>query len=169
MRSSWRTGGKSTESSGPTARREARGAFFDAQARCPHPGEQAEVDELQRRGVTARAFRVHGADYINMGATPYSKAHGRVFDFSGLIEEYGLAFVERVATTFVAVAENLAWPQSEQPRLVDFPHMAGGASGVLGRAADARRQPVDRREFVRVALLYQQEVRVPARSGTAGT
>ena len=120
--------------------------------------KQAEVDELQRRGVTARAFRVHGADYINMGATPYSKAHGRVFDFSGLIEEYGLAFVERVATTFVAVAENLVYPQAEQPRLVDFLTWLAGLSesSVARRMRDG--QPVDRREFFRVALLYQQEV-----------
>ena len=51
--------------------------------------KQAEVDELLGRGVTARAFRVHGADHINLGVAPYVKAHGRAFDFSGLIEEYG--------------------------------------------------------------------------------
>ena len=120
--------------------------------------KQAEVDELQRRGVTARAFRVHGADYINLGATPYSKAHGRVFDFSGLIEEYGLAFVERVATTFVAVVGNLAEPQAVQPRVVDFLTWLATLpeSSVAWRMRDG--QPVDRREFCRLALLYQQQV-----------
>ena len=120
--------------------------------------KQAEVDALQRRGVTARAFRVHGADHINFGVTPYSKAHGRVFDFSGLVEEYGLAFVERVATTFVAVTGNLASPWSEHRRLVDFLTWLAA----LPESTLARRMrdgpPVDGREFVRVALLYRQEV-----------
>ena len=120
--------------------------------------KQAKLDELQRRGVTARAFRVYGADHINLGVTPYSKPHGRVFDFSGLIEEYGLAFVERVATTFVAVAGNLAFPWREHRRLVDFLTWLAALpeSTVARRMRDG--QPVDRREFVRVALLYQQEV-----------
>ena len=120
--------------------------------------KQADLDELQRRGVTARAFRVHGADYINLGTTPFSKAHGRVFDFSGLIEEYGLAFVERVATTFVAVVGNLAYPWSQHRRLVDFLTWLAVSpeSTVARRMRDG--QPVDRREFVRVALLYQQHV-----------
>ena len=120
--------------------------------------KQAEVDKLQRRGVTAKAFRVHGADHINFGVTPYSKAHGRVFAFSGLVEEYGLAFVERVATTFVAVTGNLASPWSKYRRLVNFLTWLAALpeSTVARRMRDG--QPVDRREFVRVALLYRQEV-----------
>ena len=120
--------------------------------------KQAKLDELQRRGVTARAFRVHGADHINLGVTPYSKPHGRVFDFSGLIEEYGLAFVERVATTFVAVTGNLADPRKEHWRLVDFLTWLAALpeSTVARRMRDG--QPVDQREFLRVALLYHQEV-----------
>ena len=120
--------------------------------------KQAEVDEVQRRGVTARAFRVHGADYINLGATPYSKAHECVFDFSGLIEEYGLGFVERVATTFVAVVGNLVVAWSQHRRLVDFLTWLAALpeSTIARRMRDGR--PVGRREFVRVALLYQQEV-----------
>ena len=42
--------------------------------------KQAELDQQQRRGTTTRAFRLHGADHINLGATPYSNAHKRVFD-----------------------------------------------------------------------------------------
>ena len=120
--------------------------------------KQAELDESQRRGVTARAFRVHGADHINLGVTPYSMAHGRVFDFSSLVEEYGLAFVERVATTFVAVAGNMVGPRKELRRLVHFLTwlVALPESTVARRMRDG--QPVDRREFVRAALLYQQEV-----------
>ena len=120
--------------------------------------KQGQLDESRRRGLTARAFRIYGADHINLGVTPYSDAHGRVFDFSALTEEYGLAFVERVATTFVAVSVNLAFPSSEHPRLVDFlTWLAALPDSAIARwLRDG--QPVDRREFVRVALLYQQEV-----------
>ena len=120
--------------------------------------KQVQLDESRRRGVTARAFRIYGADHINLGVTPYSNAHGRVFDFSGLTEEYGLAFVERVATTFVAVSVNLAFPLSKHSRLVDFLTWLAALpdSTIARRLRDGKR--VGRREFVRVALLYQHEV-----------
>ena len=120
--------------------------------------KQAELDESQRRGVTAKAFRIHGADYLNVGVTPHSKAHGRVFDFSTLIEEYGLAFVERVATAFVAVAGNLVGARKDHRRLVHFLTWLAALpeSTVARRMRDG--QSVDQREFVRVAFLYQQEV-----------
>ena len=120
--------------------------------------KQLEVDELRRRGVTASAFRIHGADYLNLGVSPYSKAHDCVFDFSPLIEEYGLAFAERVATTFIAVTGNLAFPASQHQRVVDFlTWLAALPESMLAqRMRDGR--PVDRREFLRVVLLYQQEV-----------
>ena len=120
--------------------------------------KQAEIDELQRRGATARVFRVHGANHINLGVTPYSKAHGRAFDFSGLIEEYGLEFAERVATTFVAVAGELVNPVQQYGSLVDFLTWLAELPEftVAQRMRDG--QPVERREFVRAALLYQQEV-----------
>ena len=120
--------------------------------------KQWEVDESRRRGVTASAFRIHGADHINLGVSPYSKAHECVFDFSALIEEYGLAFVERVATTFVAVTGNLAFPTSQHRRVVDFLTWLAALpeSMIAQRMRDGRL--VDRREFLRVALLYQQEV-----------
>ena len=120
--------------------------------------KQAEFDESQRRGVTASAFRIHGADHINLGVSPYSKAHECVFDFSPLVEEYGLAFAERVATTFVAVTGNLAFPTSQHRRVVDFLRWLAALpeSMIAERMRDGR--PVDRREFLRVVLLYQQEV-----------
>ena len=119
--------------------------------------KQAEVDELQRRGVTAKAFSVYGTDRINLGVTPYSRAHACVFNFSGLVAEYGVGFVERVATTFVAVAENLVDPGNDQRRLIHF--LAWLAT--LPESTVARRmrdgESVDQREFVRLALLYLQE------------
>ena len=120
--------------------------------------KQTQLDQRRRRGVTAKAFRVHGADHINTGATPYLEAHGRVFNFSSLVEQYGLAFVERVATTFVAVAGHLVGARKHHHRLVHFLTWLAALPGstVARRMRDG--DPVDRREFVRLALLYQQEV-----------
>ena len=120
--------------------------------------KQAQLDKSQRRGVTERTFRIYGADHINLGATPYSAPHARVFDFSDLIEDYGLAFAERVATTFVAVVAKHTDPYFRHRRLVHFlTWLAVSTESTLAqRMRDG--QPVDEREFVRVALLYQQHV-----------
>ncbi|MYD94732.1 MAG: hypothetical protein F4Y02_13815 [Chloroflexi bacterium] len=120
--------------------------------------KQEQIDALRGRGLTARAFSVHGADCINVGATPYSKAHGGVFDFSGLIGEYGRAFAERVATTFVAVVGNQVAVRAEYRRLLDFLiWLAALPESTVARSMPSG-QPVDRRKFVRAALLYQQQV-----------
>ena len=119
--------------------------------------KQAELDQRQRRGNTTRAFRIHGADHINLGPTPYSNAHKRVFDFSGLIPAYGLEFTEHVATTFIAVAGNLAAARAERRRLMHFLTWLAALpeSTMAQQMRDGQR--VDPREFVRVVLLYQQE------------
>ena len=71
--------------------------------------------------------------------TPYSNAHKRVFDFSGLIPVYGLEFTERVATTFIAVAGNLVAARAELRRLMHFFTWLAALSGDDDGAADARR------------------------------
>ena len=101
--------------------------------------KQAEVDQRQRRGTTAKAFRIHGADHINLGATPYSNAHKRVFDFSGLIPDYGLEFTEQVATTFIAVAGKLGRGTGRTAPGDALPEMGGSAAGDDDGAANARR------------------------------
>ena len=118
--------------------------------------KQAELDQRQRRGTTTKAFRIHGADHINLGPTPYSKAHKRVFDFSALIPDYGLKFTEHVATTFIAVAGKLVAARAERRRVIHF--LTWLAAMPETRMAQQMRdgQHVDPREFVRVALLYQQ-------------
>ena len=119
--------------------------------------KQAELDQRQRRGTTAKAFRIHGADHINLGATPYSNAHKRVFDFSGLIPGYGLKFTEQVATTFMAVAAKLASAQAEHRRVMHFLTWLAALPETTMAQQMRNGQDVDPREFVRVALLYQQE------------
>ena len=135
--------------------------------------KQAELDQRQRRGTTATAFRIHGAEHINLGATPYSNAHRRVFDFSDLIPEYGLEFTEQVATTFIAVAGDLVAARAERRRLVHFLTWLAALSETTMARQMRDRQPVDPREFTRVALLYQQEItydapRTSKRIGSTG-
>ena len=119
--------------------------------------KQAELDQRQRRGTTAKAFRIHGADHINLGATPYSNAHNRVFDFSWLIPDYGLEFTEQVATTFIAVAGKLAAARAERRRVMHFFIWLAALPETTMAQQMRDGQHVDPREFVRVALLYQQE------------
>ena len=135
--------------------------------------KQAELDQRQRRGTTAKAFRIHGAEHINLGATPYSSVHKRVFDFSGLIPEYGLEFTECVATTFIAVAGNLVAARAERRRLMHFLTWLAALPETTMAQQMRDGQYVDPQEFVRVALLYQQETtygapRTDKRRGSAG-
>ena len=119
--------------------------------------KQAELDQQRRRGTTKKAFRIHGADHINLGATPYSSTHQRVFDFSGLIPEYGLEFTEHVATAFIAVTGNVVSARAEQVQLMRFLTWLAALSETALAQQMRYGQKLDPREFVRVALLYQQE------------
>ena len=119
--------------------------------------KQAEVDQRQRRGTTAKAFRIHGAEHINLGATPYSSGHKRVFDFSGLIPDYGLEFTEQVATTFIAVAGKLVAARAERRPVMHFLRWLAAMPETTMAQQMRDGQHVDPKEFVRVALLYQQE------------
>ena len=64
--------------------------------------KQKEIDRQLRRGNTKKSFRIGGTDCLNLGATPYSKMHKRVFDFSGLVPDYGLEYAEKVGTVATA-------------------------------------------------------------------
>ena len=119
--------------------------------------KQAKLDQRQLRGTTTKAFRIHGADHINLGVTPYSKAHKRVFDFSALIPDYGLKFAEHAGTAFIAVAGKLVAARAEVRRVMDFLRWLAELPETTMAQQMRDGQHVDPREFVRVALLYQQE------------
>jgi hypothetical protein len=61
------------------------------------------IHETQHRGTTTKSFNLYGAASINLGATPFSVKHNRVYSFSSLIEFYNLRFAEQVGTTFIAI------------------------------------------------------------------
>ena len=119
--------------------------------------KQAELDRRRQRGTTTKAFRIHGADHINLGASPYSNAHKRVFDFSALIPDYGLKFTEHVATAFIAVAGSLVAARAERRRVMDFFRWLAALPETRMAQQMREGQHVDPREFLRVALVYQQE------------
>lgn len=82
--------------------------------------KQKEIDAGLRCGVTGKKFNVGGITYINIGATPWSAFHGRVFDFSDLVEPYGLAFAEKVGTVFVHIVSKLVDAKYDYYRINHF-------------------------------------------------
>ena len=120
--------------------------------------KQREIDRQRRQGRTRKSFRMGGASYINLGARPYSKTHKRVFDFSGLVPDYGLEYAEKVGTVFIAVSEGLAAPKSPYHRIKHFlGWLVNRPSGDIAERF-RRRQRVERTEFERAVLLYKSEL-----------
>jgi len=66
------------------------------------------LHQTQQQGVTKKSFNVYGAPHINLGATPYSVKHQRVYSFQSLISLYGLWFAEKIGTTFIAISNGCA-------------------------------------------------------------
>lgn len=120
--------------------------------------KQREIDRQLRRGWTRKSFRIGRTQYINLGATPYSEAHKRVFDFSGLVADYGLEYAEKVGTVFIAVSGSLVAPKSHYHRIRHFlGWLAKRPSGEIA-ARLGRGDVVERAEFERATLLYKAEL-----------
>ena len=83
-------------------------------------GQQAEIDRRTREGTTQETFRLWGVAHPNVGVTPCSDPHDRIFDFCGLIDAYGLRFAEYIGTTFVAVVANQHDPRDYYRRICHF-------------------------------------------------
>ena len=82
--------------------------------------KQREIDRQIRRGRTTTSFRIGKTDYINLGATPYSEVHKRIFDFSELVPHYGLEFAEKVGTVFITVTGRLVSAKQPYYRIKHF-------------------------------------------------
>ena len=120
--------------------------------------KQREIDKQLRRGRTKKAFRIGRTEHINLGATPYSDKHERVFDFSGLVPDYGLEYAEKVGTVFIAVSESLVAPKAHYHRMRHFlGWLANRPSGDITERL-RRGEAVGRGEFERAALLYKAEL-----------
>ena len=120
--------------------------------------KQREIDRQLRQGRTKKAFRIGGMDHINLGATPYSKAHKRVFEFGELVPDYGLEFAERVGTVFIAVSGRLASPKSHYHRIRHFlGWLVNRPSGDIAERL-RRGEAVACAEFERAVLVYKSEL-----------
>jgi hypothetical protein len=67
----------------------------------------AKLHRNQQQGVTKKFFTLYGAPHINLGTTPYSRKHDRVYSFKSLEAIYGIEFTEKVGTAFIAVSNGM--------------------------------------------------------------
>ena len=82
--------------------------------------KQREIDRRCRQGVSQKYFRINGVYHSNVGKKPYSDKHKRIFDFSDLIDGYGLNFTEKVATVFNSFISDMESPKAYYYRIIDF-------------------------------------------------
>lgn len=115
--------------------------------------------ETQQRGTTKKAFNVYGAATINLGATPYSEKHNRVYSFSSLIELYNLEFAEKVGTTFLAVSNKAATGtvKNKYLRILHFFKWLVNPENIDSNVASLLRnnKKVNQDDFGRVCMAYR--------------
>ncbi len=82
--------------------------------------KQREIDLSLRQGKTKRTFTIGGVPHVNIGATPWSPEHQRAFDFSALIEPYGLKYAEKIGTAFYPGSHEAEIPESLLQQVAAF-------------------------------------------------
>lgn len=130
--------------------------------------KQAEVDAALRTGASSETVLVGGAEQPNLGAKPHSRSHGRVFDFTELIPAYGLPFVEKLATAFVFVADDLASPKGSYQRVRHFLGWLADHSPAKSDVMPALRANLSppTAPFERMLLAYREELMNAPNRGT---
>ena len=120
--------------------------------------KQLEIDRLGRSGSTQKFFRINGIYHLNVGSKPYSEKHRRIFDFSCLVETFGLKFSEKVATVFILLVADLAEPKASYSRIIDFLlWLANGSYGKL--AADlGNKKQIDKVTFELAVTEYRESL-----------
>ena len=93
-----------------------------------------------------------------MGVTPYSDKHKRIFDFSGLVDFYGLNFSEKVATVFISLIEDMESPKAYYQRIIHFLSWLAKDPQVYGElAADlGNNKHIDQAKFERAIYQYKE-------------
>ena len=120
--------------------------------------KQREIDLRCRKGVTQKYFRINGVHHINIGVTPYSDKHKRIFDFSRLVDFYGLNFSEKVATAFISLIEDIEAPKPYYQRIIHFLRWLAKDRQMYGDlAADlGNNKYIDQAEFERAIHQYKE-------------
>jgi len=111
-----------------------------------------------RRGKTKKSFSIYGAASMNLGASPYSDKHNRVFTFEELIPLYSLEFAEKIGTLFIAISNNIKSCNPYYARTLHFlkwlADKANGAEDIV--VALTANTVIDIKSFSRVCMEYQQ-------------
>lgn len=115
--------------------------------------------ETQQRGTTKKSFNVYGAATINLGATPYSEKHNRVYSFSSLIELYNLEFAEKVGTTLLAISNksSTSTVKNKYLRILHFFEWLANPENIDSNVASLLRdnKKVNQDNFSRVCMAYR--------------
>lgn len=119
--------------------------------------KEKEIHNSQLRGETKKSFKIYGVAVLNIGATPYSEKHDRVFDFSELIDCYSLEFSEYVGTAFIIISNNLASPKSSYERIKHFLiWIASHDKELSNRLSNSL--SLNSEKYERACLCYKQEL-----------
>lgn len=117
------------------------------------------LHQTQLRGVTRKSFNVYGAATLNLGATPYSEVHGRVYSFSSLIELYSLELAEKIGTAFIAVTNKAATGsvKNKYLRILHFFEWLANPKNIDRNVADSLRdnKKVNQADFGRACMAYR--------------
>jgi hypothetical protein len=117
------------------------------------------LHKTQQSGTTKISFNVYGAATINLGATPYSEKHNRVYHFSSLIELYNLEFAEKVGTTFLAISNKAATGSAKTKylRILHFFKWLTNPENIDSNVASLLRnnKKVNQYDFGRACMAYR--------------
>ena len=122
--------------------------------------KQREIDRLSRKGETQQYFRINGVYHLNVGAKPYSDKHKRIFNFSRLIDCYGLNFTEKAATVFVSLISNLVSPEAQYRRIIHFLLWLAKESHLHGEIVERLKnnKHIDGTMFERAIFYYKEAI-----------
>ena len=122
--------------------------------------KEREIDRLSRKGETQQYFRINGVHHLNIGAKPYSDKHNRIFNFSHLIDCYGLNFTEKAATVFVSLISNLVDPKAYYHRIIHFLLWLANESHLYGEIVEGLKnnKHIDGTKFERAIFYYKEAI-----------
>lgn len=117
------------------------------------------LHQTQQRGITKSSFNVYGAATLNLGATPYSEKHGRVYSFYSLIDLYNIEFAEKIGTVFIAISNKGATGtvKNKYRRILCFFEWLANPKNIDRNVADSLRdnKEVNLADFGRACMAYR--------------
>lgn len=132
-----------------------------------------KLHQTQQRGLTKKSFTVYGAATLNVGPTPYSEKHGRVYSFSSLIELYSLELAEKVGTTFIAITNKAATGsvKNKYLRILHFFEWLADPKNIDRDVADSLRdnKKIKQADFGRACMAYRAALLIKSPNANLNT